>query len=90
MQGDRVTIAANGSFDMRNHVYTTFGLIMLGIFLWRGMRALAEPGIGLPELYILGGFALSIALVVTGIRGLLASRKAASPDASDAGGAADR
>jgi len=71
---------------MRNHVFITFGLLMLGIFLWRGTETLAEPGISLAEAYVFGGFVLALVLIASGVRGLLAARNAgARPSGSEAG-----
>lgn len=53
---------------MRHHVMIVLGLVIAGIFLWRGLDALAEPGIGLREAYVAGGLVLALALIITGIR----------------------
>ncbi|MEO1569177.1 MAG: hypothetical protein AAFR94_08135 [Pseudomonadota bacterium] len=65
---------------MRNHVFITFGLVMAGIFTWRAIDALAEPGFGVADAYVLGGFALAAALIASGIRGLLRARNATGKD----------
>jgi len=41
---------------MKAHFFMSMGLLIAAIFVWRGMEALADPGIGLREVYILGGF----------------------------------
>jgi len=60
---------------MKKHVYTVFGLLMLGIFLWRGIDAIVKPGLGWDELYVVGGIVLAIVVTMTGIRLHLAERK---------------
>ena len=42
------------------------GLLFAAIFFMRGLEALAEPGLGLHELYILGGFVVAGFLVHAG------------------------
>jgi hypothetical protein len=61
---------------MKKHVYTIFGLLMLGIFLWRGAEAVARPGLGLEEVYIAGGVVLALVLTAMGIRMHMAERRA--------------
>jgi len=61
---------------MKKHVYTVFGLLMLGIFLWRGVEAIVEPGLGWDELYVAGGILLAIVVTTMGIRMQLAERRA--------------
>jgi hypothetical protein len=53
---------------MKSHLLIAFGLLVAGIFLIRGLEALAEPGWGLLELYILGGFVLAGLLVRQGFK----------------------
>jgi hypothetical protein len=60
---------------MKKHVYTVFGLLMLAIFLWRGIEAIFAPGLGWDEVYIAGGILLAIVVTMTGIRLHLAERK---------------
>ena len=60
---------------MKKHVYTIFGLVMLGIFLWRGIEAIARPGLGLEEVYVAGGICLALVLTTMGIRMHLAGRR---------------
>ncbi len=59
---------------MRHHLMIVLGLLIAGIFLWRGVEALGEPGLGLREAYVAGGLVLAAALVVTGIRAWRAPR----------------
>ncbi len=61
---------------MRHHAFITLGLVMLGIFLWRAVDALGRPGTGLEEVYIAGGVVLAGALIASGLRGLIAARRA--------------
>ena len=60
---------------MRKHVYTIFGLIMLGIFLWRMSEALRAPGIGISEAYAAGGIVLALILAVMGVRMWMSDRR---------------
>ncbi len=53
---------------MKHHLMIVLGLILAGIFAWRASDAFAEPGFGLRELYVLGGFVVSGALIWSGIR----------------------
>ena len=53
---------------MKSHLLIAFGLLVAGLFLIRGLEALAEPGWGLLELYILGGFVLAGMLVRQGFK----------------------
>jgi len=41
---------------MKSHLFIAFGLLIAAIFFMRGLEALNEPGLGLREVYILGGF----------------------------------
>jgi len=59
---------------MMKHAYTILGLLMLGIFLWRGAEAIARPGLGLEEIYVAGGVILALVLTAMGIRMHLAER----------------
>lgn len=61
---------------MKSHIMIALGLLMTGIFAFRGANALLSPGFGVPELYNLGGLALAAALMVQGWHGFLADRKA--------------
>ena len=52
--------------SMKAHLFISMGLLLAGIFLMRGMEALMEPGFGLREIYILGGFLIAGLLVHAG------------------------
>jgi hypothetical protein len=54
--------------NMKSHLFIAIGLLIGAIFMMRGLEALAEPGIGLRELYIIGGFLIAAALIRTGWR----------------------
>ena len=51
---------------MKSHLFIATGLLIAAIFFIRGVEALAEPGLGLRELYILGGFIVAGLLVRAG------------------------
>ncbi len=55
-------------YIMKSHIFISIGLLIGAIFVMRGLEALAEPGIGLHELYILIGFLFSAALIWTGLK----------------------
>ena len=51
---------------MKAHVFMASALLMAAIFLMRGLEALAAPGLGLREVYILGGFSVAAILFHVG------------------------
>jgi hypothetical protein len=51
---------------MKPHLFIASGFLIAAIFFMRGLEALSEPGLGLRELYIIGGFLIAGALVHTG------------------------
>lgn len=51
---------------MKAHLFISMGLLLAAIFFMRGMEALIEPGLGLRELYILGGFLIAGLLIRAG------------------------
>ena len=51
---------------MKSHLFISIGLLLAAIFIMRGLEALNEPGLGLRELYILGGFLVAGLLVREG------------------------
>ena len=51
---------------MKAHLFISFGLLFTAIFFMRGMDALMEPGLGLREIYILGGFLVAGLLIRAG------------------------
>ena len=53
---------------MKSHLFISFGLLIAAIFFMRGLEAIAEPGLGLREVYILGGFLVAFLLVRVGIK----------------------
>jgi len=53
---------------MKAHLFIAAGLLVAAIFLIRGLEALAEPGLGFKEAYILGGFAIAGLLIRFGIK----------------------
>lgn len=60
---------------MKGHLFVAFGLIVASIFVFRLLDAIAQPGIGLAEAYVAGGFILSAYLVYFGGREILEKRK---------------
>jgi len=44
---------------MKAHLFMSMALLIGAIFFMRGLEALREPGLGLFELYIMGGFLLA-------------------------------
>ena len=51
---------------MKAHLFISVGLLFAAIFFMRGLEAVSEPGLGLKELYILGGFLISGFLIHAG------------------------
>ena len=51
---------------MKSHLFISFGLLIGAIFFIRGLEALSEPGLGLREIYILGGFVVAGLLIHAG------------------------
>lgn len=51
---------------MKSHMFISIGLLIGAIFVWRGIDALKDPGLGLVELYVLGGFVASGLLIRQG------------------------
>ena len=66
--------------SMKHHFFIVLGLVLAGIFAWRAVDALNAPGLGLAELYVLGGFILSGALIWSGVKEWRAKRGASNPD----------
>lgn len=52
---------------MKHHIMIALGLIMLIVFAWQGFEAIAEPGLGVREAYVAGGFILAGWLIQSGI-----------------------
>ena len=53
---------------MKSHLFISFGLLIAAIFFMRGLEALNEPGLGLREVYTLGGFLVATLLVHAGLK----------------------
>lgn len=51
---------------MKSHLFIASGLLFAAIFFMRGLEALNEPGLGLREVYILGGFLVAALLIHAG------------------------
>ncbi len=56
----------NNVWYVKSHIFISSGLLIAAIFLMRGLEALNEPGLGLREVYILGGFVVAGLLVHAG------------------------
>lgn len=61
---------------MRHHIFIALGLLMAAIFAYRGAIALTAPGLGLAELYALGGLLIGAALIGVGLSEWRAKRAA--------------
>ena len=53
---------------MKHHVMIAMGLLMAAIFSFRLANALIEPGLGVVELYLLGGVMIAAALIFFGLK----------------------
>lgn len=53
---------------MKSHLFISVGLLLAAIFIMRGLEALNEPGLGLRELYTLGGFLVAGLLIRAGLK----------------------
>lgn len=51
---------------MKAHLFISVGLLVAAIFFMRGLDAIAEPGLGMRELYVMGGFLVAGLLIRTG------------------------
>lgn len=51
---------------MKSHLFISVGLLLAAIFIMRGLEALNEPGLGMLELYVLGGFLVAGLLIHAG------------------------
>jgi len=52
--------------SMKSHLFISSGLLIAAIFFMRGLEALSVPGLGLLEVYILGGFIVAGFLIHAG------------------------
>lgn len=68
---------------MGHHLLIALGLLVGAIFAYRGANALVEPGLGLRELYVLGGLVIAALLIGRGLANMRA-RKTAQRDDPDA------
>lgn len=59
---------------MRAHLFIAFGLLIAAIFFMRGLEALRTPGLGIRELYVLGGFLIAGLLIRAGLKDRKASK----------------
>jgi len=57
---------------VKPHLLIADGLLIAAIFLIRGLEALNDPGLGIREVYILGGFLVAGLLIHAGLKELKA------------------
>ncbi|MCI4645616.1 MAG: hypothetical protein MRY64_12625 [Hyphomonadaceae bacterium] len=60
---------------MKHHIMIALGLLMLVVFTIQAVEAFQAPGLGLREVYVLGGFVLSAWLIRSGFNEWKQSRK---------------
>jgi len=53
---------------MKHHIMIALGLLMAAVFSFRLATALLAPGMGLSELYLLGGIIIAAALIFGGLK----------------------
>lgn len=53
---------------MKSHLFIASGLLMAAVFFMRGLDALSNPGLGLREMYIIGGFLIAGGLIYAGLK----------------------
>ena len=51
---------------MKSHLFISSGLLVAAIFFMRGLEAISVPGLGMSEVYILGGFLVAGLLIHSG------------------------
>jgi len=59
-------VISDNVWNMKSHLFISSGLLIAAIFFMRGLEAIAEPGLGAREIYILGGFLVAGLLVHAG------------------------
>ncbi|MEE9272196.1 MAG: hypothetical protein V3U57_02845 [Robiginitomaculum sp.] len=65
---------------MKHHIMIAFGFVLTIIFIIRAAGALAEPGWGMQEVYVLGGFVFCSILLWRGIRDFREARRESKKD----------
>lgn len=65
---------------MKHHIMIALGLLMALVFGFRLANALAAPGLGGVELYLLGGLVIAGALIFFGLRERRAAREVKERD----------
>ncbi|MAI89595.1 hypothetical protein [Ponticaulis sp.] len=68
---------------MRVHAVLSIGILMLVIFAYRAANALLEPGLGVRELYILGGLIIAGWMTYSGSSELIMRRRLAKIEARE-------
>ena len=61
---------------MKSHIFISTGLLIAAIFIVRGLEALGDPGFGLREIYIIGGFIVAGALLRAGWKARQSGKRA--------------
>lgn len=60
---------------MKHHIMIALGLLMGAVFSFRLANALVIPGLGVSELYLMGGVVIAAALILFGLRERRAARE---------------
>ncbi|MEL6724428.1 MAG: hypothetical protein AAFZ74_08590 [Pseudomonadota bacterium] len=53
---------------MKHHIMIALGILMAVIFSFRMANAIVAPGLGISELYLLGGIVLAVWLIFAGLK----------------------
>ena len=53
---------------MKSHIFIALGLTIAVVFFFQGMDAIKMPGLGLREIYVMGGFVFAGLLVRQGLK----------------------
>ncbi len=53
---------------MKHHIMIALGILMAAIFSFRMANAIVAPGLGVSELYLLGGIVLAVWLIFAGLK----------------------
>lgn len=53
---------------MKHHIMIALGLLMGAVFSFRLANALVVPGLGVSELYLIGGVIIAAALIYFGLK----------------------
>lgn len=53
---------------MKHHIMIAVGILMAAVFGFRMANALVTPGLGMSELYLLGGLLIAVWLIFEGLK----------------------